>query len=96
MQDSEADNYIFTFQDIVEDAFADSGSAPRLLGNLLVMERYINTIRRGLAASGQKISSGLECADGLLWDYLEGHATPLDFQILQIIIMPVYWQIISA
>lgn len=34
LQDSEADSYILTFQDIVKDAFADSGGAPHLFGNL--------------------------------------------------------------
>lgn len=61
-------------------AFQYSDDRSRLLGNLLVMEQYINTLRQGLTASGKTLSAGLECADSILWDYLNSRTTPIAFE----------------
>lgn len=60
--------------------FENSNSRSRLLGNLLIMKRYINTVQQALAASNSKISLGLEYAEYLLWNYLEERITAVDFQ----------------
>ncbi len=50
------------------------------MGNLLVLERYCNTVQQGLAADKAQLSVCLRYAQGLLWDYLGGHVTAADFQ----------------
>lgn len=63
-----------------DHAFQYSDDRSRLLGNLLVMEQYINTLRQGLSASGKTLSAGLECADSILWDYLNCRTTSAAFE----------------
>ena len=65
------------FGQIIEKAFEHSDSRVRLLGNLLVLERYCNTVRQGHEA---QLSVCLRYAQGLLWDYLGGCVTAADFQ----------------
>ena len=73
-------NWIMGFQDMAEDAFADSSSHSRLLGNLLILEPYLHTIRQGLADRGRTVPAILQEALDILWDYLEGRKAPSDFQ----------------
>lgn len=73
-------NWIIGFQDMTEDAFADSSSHSRLLGNLLILEPYLHTIRQGLADRGGMVPAILQEALDILWDYLEGRKAPSDFQ----------------
>lgn len=73
-------NWIIGFQDMTEDAFADSSSHSRLLGNLLILEPYLHTIRQGLADRGGTVPAILQEALDILWDYLEGRKAPSDFQ----------------
>lgn len=68
------------FQDIAHDAFTDSGSHSRLLGNLLILELYMHTLRQGLADQGRTVPVILQKAIDLLWDYLEGKKAVSDFQ----------------
>jgi len=68
------------FDETVNYAFQNSDTYSRLLGNLLVMEQYIHTLRQGLSASGKTICAGLECAYGILWDYLNNRTTPTNFE----------------
>ena len=75
-----AANWIMGFQDMAEDAFADSNSHSRLLGNLLILEPYLHTIRQGLADRGRTVPAILQEALDILWDYLEGRKAPSDFQ----------------
>ena len=75
-----AANWIIGFQDMTEDAFADSSSHSRLLGNLLILEPYLHTIRQGLADRGRTVPAILQEALDILWDYLEGRKAPSDFQ----------------
>ena len=72
--------WMLQFLNMVDCAFKNYNNYSRLLGNLLIMERYIHTLCQGLAASNKKISIGLECACNLLWDFLERSITPSDFQ----------------
>ena len=75
-----AANWIMGFQDIVGDAFADGSSHSRLLGNLLVLEPYVHTLRQGLADRGRTVSAILQEALDILWDYLEGKKAVPDIQ----------------
>ena len=75
-----AANWMMGFQDIAHDAFADSGSHSRLLGNLLILESYMHTLRQGLAEQGRMVPVILQKAIDPLWDYLEGKKAVSDFQ----------------
>lgn len=77
---SETSEWMLQFLEMVDCAFKDYKDDSRLLGNLLILERYIHTLQQGLAVSKKRISTGLEYACNLLWDFLEGHVTPSDFQ----------------
>ncbi len=82
LEEPQAQEYLTDFGKTVEKAFVHSVSRPRLLGNLLVLERYCNTVRQGLAGHGHEaqLSVCLRYAQGLLWDYLGGRVTAADFQ----------------
>lgn len=71
--------WLTEFGNLVENAFADCDNRQRLLGNLLVLTRYKNTLRQGLWREGKLLSPGLESAVELLWDFLEKNAFPLNF-----------------
>ena len=75
-----AANWMMDFQDMIEDAFADSSSHTRLLGNLLILEPYMHTLRQGLADQGRTVPVILQKAIDPLWDYLEGKKAVSDFQ----------------
>ncbi|MDE7200491.1 MAG: hypothetical protein K2O91_00975 [Lachnospiraceae bacterium] len=77
---SQTDEWNFELMDTIDHAFKGSDNHLRLLGNLLVMEQYINTLRQGLAASGKTLSTGLECAYSMLWDYLNDRISPTAFE----------------
>ena len=75
-----AANWMMEFQDMAEDAFANSSSHLRLLGNLLILEAYMHTLRQGLADQGRTVPAILQKAIDPLWDYLEGKKEVSDFQ----------------
>ena len=75
-----AANWMMDFQDIAHDAFADSSNHTRLLGNLLILEPYMHTLRQGLTDQGRTVPAILQKAIDPLWDYLEGKKEVSDFQ----------------
>lgn len=75
-----AANWMMDFQDMAHDAFADSSSHTRLLGNLLILEPYMHTLRQGLVDQGRTVPVILQKAMDPLWDYLEGKKEVSDFQ----------------
>lgn len=75
-----AANWMMDFQDIAHDAFADSSSHTRLLGNLLILEPYMHTLRQGLADQRRTVLVILQKAIDSLWDYLEGKKEVSHFQ----------------
>ena len=77
---SQTNEWILGFREMTKEAFAESDDRIRLLGNLLIMEQYIHTLRQGLAANSEYLSDTLQHAMDLLWDYLEGRTVPTDFQ----------------
>lgn len=80
LDEPQANEYLIDFREIVEKAFEHSDNRLRLLGNLLVLERYCNTVQQGLAADEAQLSVCLRYAQGLLWDYLGGRVKVADFQ----------------
>lgn len=77
-----ASNWILGFLDMIENAFADKGNDARLLGNLLILEPYVHTLRQGLEEGGRAVPAILQEALDLLWDYLDDRQKPTDFQDL--------------
>ena len=77
---SQANEYLMDFGKIIEKAFEYRDSRPRLLGNLLVLECYCNTVQRGLEGLETQLFVCLRYAQGLLWDYLGRRVTAADFQ----------------
>lgn len=71
--------WLESFGNMIENAFIDCSNEQRLLGNLLVLVRYCNTLQQGLTGSGKRLSLGLQKAMVLLWDFLEGNAVPAEF-----------------
>ena len=76
----QAIEYLMDFGKIIEKAFEYRDSRPRLLGNLLVLECYCNTVQRGLEGLETQLFVCLRYAQGLLWDYLGRRVTAADFQ----------------
>lgn len=75
-----ANNWILRFRDIAETAFKNSDTRSRLLGNLLVIERYVHTLQQGLSFKGKSPTPVLINALDLLWSYAEGRITVIEFQ----------------
>ncbi len=77
-----AHNWILRFRSMADAAFAGKDDRSRLLGNLLIMEQYVNTLKKGLSADGKQISAVLQNALDLLWGYLDGCVAVTDLQDL--------------
>lgn len=75
-----ANNWILRFRDIAETAFKNSDTRSRLLGNLLVIERYVHTLQQGLSFKGKSPTPMLMKALDLLWSYAEECITVTEFQ----------------
>lgn len=73
-------NWLRNFGDMTETAFADSDNYTRLLGNLLVIELCIHTLRQGLEAKGQPFPTVTQRGLDLLWDSLAKQAELDTFQ----------------
>lgn len=48
-----AHNWIRRFRDMADSAFSGKDNRSRLLGNLLIIEQYVNTLKIGLSADGK-------------------------------------------
>ena len=73
-------NWILRFRDIAETAFQNSDTCSRLLGNLLVIERYVHTLQQGLLIKGKSPTPVLLNALDILWSYVEEGITVTEFQ----------------
>ena len=80
LEGAQTGEWLLNFTAAANRAFADRDDRVRLLANLLVLERFINTLSQGLAESNRAVSRGLQHARGLLWDYLMGRTVPADFR----------------
>lgn len=72
--------WITDFVNWEENAFKNYGSEQRLLGNLLVLTKYINTLRLGLAERGKTLLPSIERVLTLLWNCLEGNTELTDLE----------------
>lgn len=75
-----AKNWVLHFRESAEEAFRDRGMSSWLLGNLLMLESYVHTLRQGLAARGRQPAAMVPYALDRLWDCLEGRTAPADWQ----------------
>ena len=51
-------SWLRKFRNLVENAFVNCNNEQRILGNLLVLTRYRNTLQQGLSWEGKVISLG--------------------------------------
>ncbi len=75
----DAHKIMLDFTQIVSNAFGN-GENQTLLGNLLVMSRYINTVHTYMSSNGDEISPGILKAYNILWDCLEGKISAADYE----------------
>ncbi len=80
LKPAQAQKWMCEFCGMAEKAFDGQGTGVRLLGNLLLLEAYINTIRRGLEKQDTSlcplIPKGLE----MLTSYLDGRVEAASFR----------------
>ncbi len=74
----QSNQWLTAFPEMAESAFSDTDDQHRLLGNLLILERYIHTLEQGLRETGEQLSKGTRSAIDLLWAYLEGQTAPAE------------------
>lgn len=67
---------------MLEEAFAGRDDSVRLLGNLLILEPFAHTLRQGLESKGEHLHPLVEPCLDRLWDVLEKHSSPKEFQEL--------------
>lgn len=80
LKGSQTYDWMLEFSDMVEEAFAEKDNRFCLLGNLLFMEIYVHTIRKGLTNRNEPLSAILQKALDILWNYLAGYTDPNIFQ----------------
>lgn len=76
----QADQWMIEFHTMAESAFQESSEQSKLLGNLLIIEQCVHTLRQGLSAEDEKPSAILQHSIDLLWGYVKNHPKPNDFQ----------------
>lgn len=75
-----ATNWVLQFRELAEKSFHSKDLSSWLLGNLLVIESYVHTLREGLAIDGKQLAVMVTYSLDRLWDCLEGRTTPIDCQ----------------
>ncbi len=75
-----AHKFMTAFTDIADNAFCDRDEKCRLLGNLLLMSRFLNAVRLAMEEQDAELSPGITKAYDILWDYLEGKTQPVEFE----------------
>ncbi len=73
LKPSETNKWLMNFGKMAMEAFDNKDNCAILLGNLLVMEEYVSTIREGLKSNGEELSHILKESMDLLWNYLNGN-----------------------
>lgn len=73
-------DWVFQFRELAERSFHGKDLSSWLLGNLLVLESYVHTLREGLAIDGKQLTVMVPYSLDRLWDCLEGRTTPIDCQ----------------
>ena len=85
LKGSQTYDWMLEFSDMVEEAFAEKDNRFCLLGNLLFMEIYVHTIRKGLTNRNEPLSAILQKALDI--------QIQLYFRISPITCMPVFLHI---
>ncbi len=75
-----AHRFMADFCDTAYAAFSERDERCKLLGNLLLMARFINAVRQAFDANGEDLSKGITKAYDTLWDYLEGKTRTTEFE----------------
>ena len=65
---------------LANEAFRNSSNKTRLLGNLLILEQYFNTLKQGLKENGEEAEEIVYKAIDMLWEYLYGKIKVSDFE----------------
>ena len=80
LKPKEAVKWMCEFPNIAEQAFEASGTDTRLLGHMLLLKAYINTISCGLKEHGRELSLLIFNGMSFLSDYIKGAAEPREFK----------------
>ena len=75
-----AGNWLRNFRDMTESAFAGRDNQTCLLGNLLVTELCVHTLRQGLEEEGLPFPTIIQQSLDLLWDCLKEQSMSADVQ----------------
>ncbi len=75
-----AHRFMANFCDTAYAVFSERDEKCKLLGNLLLLARFINAVRRAIDANGVEFSKGITKAYDTLWDYLEGKMQTTEFE----------------
>ena len=76
----DASDFMANISKLADEAFKNSDNKTRLLGNLVILEQYFNTLKDGLNKNDEKPSSITYKSIDMLWDYLYGKIKPSDFE----------------
>lgn len=75
-----AGDFVANFSILANEAFKNSSTKTRILGNLLVLEQYFNTIKQGLEEIQDAPHPIVYKAVDILWDYLYGKTDISEFE----------------
>ncbi|HIT88709.1 MAG TPA: hypothetical protein IAB62_13785 [Candidatus Coprocola pullicola] len=75
-----AGDWVANCSSLANETFRNSSNKTRLLGNLLVLEQYFNTLKQGLKENGEEAEPIVYKAIDMLWDYLYGKIKVSDFE----------------
>lgn len=76
----EAEKWLKEFSDNVELWFNGKDNDAKILGNLLIFEAFINTVKEGLKATDDEITDVISVAMDYLWDYLKNKTYSKDLE----------------
>ena len=80
LKPTEAVKWMCEFSKMAEEAFANQNNKTCLLGHLLLLKAYTNTVQHGLKAQGKMLFSLIQQWIDFLSGYMEGSMEPNEFQ----------------
>lgn len=78
----DADDFVANFGRLANDTFQNKSNQLRILGNLLVLEQYFNTLCQAMTAKSEEPIPIVHETIDMLWDYLYGKIEIHDFEDL--------------
>lgn len=75
----DAYDFVTNISKLADEAFKNSDNKARLLGNLLILEQYFNTLKDGLNENDEKPTPITYKSVDMLWNYLYGKVKAFDF-----------------